>query len=308
MEARVIRLSNGHGLDHVVASGSLAFDGKGWPWERPLVGAGLIRPDLFTVVLKTLTRKPRAGNLRWHEPWSCIRAIKGGSVNKVGLTNPGIDWWVREIGPRLDYGRVALVASVFGEEAELADMARMLNRFDLAALEVNPSCPNTGHALLTTETVVRGVETVRSNSRHPLIVKVSAAQDYRAIARGLVGTAEAVALNSVPWEQVFPDRRSPLHRLERKVGGGGGGVSGRPAQALNWRAVREIAADGTLPVIAPSIMDADDVETVRSLGAQAVSYGAIHLLTPWKPTVIVKRDLAARRGAPATGTDERAAA
>ena len=51
-------------------------------------------------------------------------------MNKVGLTNPGIDWWTRDIGPRLDYARIAIVASIFGEAAELADMARMLNRFD----------------------------------------------------------------------------------------------------------------------------------------------------------------------------------
>ena len=98
----MIRLSNGHVLDHVVASGSLAFDGKGWPWERPMVAAGLIRPELFTVVLKTLTRDPRRGNLRWHSPWSCVALVPGGAVNKVGLTNPGVDWWVRDVGPKLD--------------------------------------------------------------------------------------------------------------------------------------------------------------------------------------------------------------
>ena len=305
----MISLSNGHRLDHVVASGSLAFDGRGWAWERPLVRAGLIRPELFTVVLKTLTRHPRIGNLRWTDPWSCVRPVRGGAVNKVGLTNPGFDWWLRDIGPTLDYRRVATVASLFGDDAELADMARALNRFDLAGIEVNPSCPNTGHALLTTDVVVRGVAAVRAVSRHPLIVKVSAAQDYRAICRGLVGIAEAVAINSVPWEQVFPHQRSPLWRLEQRVGGGGGGVSGRPAQALNWRAVAEIAADATLPVIAPSIMEHDDVAVVRRLGARAVSFGAIHLLTPWKPTAIVKRDLRHRQPLGDTaGTDARAAA
>ncbi len=300
----MIKLSNGHRLAHVVASGSLAFDGQGWLWEKPFVAAGLIRPELFTVVLKTLTRHPRVGNLKWTSPWDCVRLVPGGSVNKVGLTNPGIDWWCRDIGPTLDR-RTATVASIFGEEAELVQMARMLDRFDLVGLEVNPSCPNTGHGLLTTETVVRGVEAVKAASRHPVIVKVSAAQDYRAIAWGLKGVAEAVALNSVPWEQVFPDRRSPLWRLERRVGGGGGGVSGEPAQALNWRAVGEMASDGAVPVIAPSIMRFEDLETVRRLGAKAVSFGAIHFRTPWRPTAIVRRDLEEAGRRPAT---ERAAA
>lgn len=301
----MIKLSNGHVLDYVVASGSLAFDGRGWLWEKPLVRAGLIKPELFTVVLKTLTRHPRAGNLRWHKPWSCVRLLPGGSVNKVGLTNPGIEWWCRDVAPGLDYRRRSLVASIFGDAHELAEMAAMMNRFGLVGLEVNPSCPNTGHALETVEAVIRGVAAVKAVSHHPVIVKVSAGQDYRTIARGLMGVADAVALNSVPWELVFPESRSPLWRLERQVGGGAGGVSGRPAQILNWRAVREIAADDTLPVIAPSIMDYADLERVRALGAQAVSFGAIHLRTPWKPTMIVRRDKAL--GVPAFPAERRAA-
>ncbi len=92
----MIALSNDHVFTYMVASGALAFDGKGWPWERPLVWSGLIKPELFTVVIKSLTRNPRPGNLRWWKPWTCVRLIPGGAVNKVGLTNPGIEWWCRE--------------------------------------------------------------------------------------------------------------------------------------------------------------------------------------------------------------------
>jgi len=291
----VIRLSNGHTLDHVVASGSLAFDGKGWPWERPMVAAGLIRPDLFAVTLKTLTRQPRAGHLRWTNPWTCIRLLpEGGAVNKVGLTNPGIEWWLRDVAPRMTF---ASIVSLWGEPDELAEMAAMVDALDLVGLELNASCPNTGHPQVATDATVRAVEAVHAVSRHPLIVKTSVAQDYIAIARATVGLAQAVSLNSVPWEIAFPDRRTPLRRLENRVGGGGGGVSGGPAQKLNWRAVAEIAADKTLPVIAPGIMAEADVATVRAIGASAVSYGSIHFRTPWKPTAIVRRDLASRAAA-----------
>ena len=99
----MITLANGHKFKYMVASGALAFDGKGWPWERPLVWLGLIKPELFTVVIKSLTRNPRPGNLRWWKPWTCVRLIPGGSVNKVGLTNPGIEWWCKKVGPKLDF-------------------------------------------------------------------------------------------------------------------------------------------------------------------------------------------------------------
>lgn len=32
----MIELSNGHRFEFVAASGALAFDGRGWPWEWPL--------------------------------------------------------------------------------------------------------------------------------------------------------------------------------------------------------------------------------------------------------------------------------
>ena len=51
-------------------------------------------------------------------------------------------------------------------------------------------------------------------------------------------------------------------------------------------------------------MEFDDLDRVRALGAGAFGYGAIHLRTPWKPTAIVKRDLARKA---ATEPERRAA-
>lgn len=286
----MITLSNGHKLNYVVASGALAFDGKGWPWERPLVWLGLIQPELFTVVIKTLTRDPRPGNLRMWKPWECIRLIPGGAVNKIGLTNPGVDWWCEKIGPNLDR-KIPIMGSIFGDQLELMTMTRRLNRFNLVGIEVNPSCPNTGHAAQSTQQVIDDVKAAKSVSRHPIIVKVGANQDYLSIAQGLADVAEAISLNSVPWNMVFPKQdKSPLWKLEKRVSGGMGGVSGKPAQELNWEAVEALARLGALPVIGPGIMEFEDMNRVRKLGAQAVSFGAIHLRTPWKPTQFVRKE------------------
>ncbi len=286
----MIRLSNGHSFEYMVASGALAFDGKGWPWERPLVALGLIKPELFTVVIKSLTRQPRAGNLKWWKPWDSVRLIDGGSVNKVGLTNPGIEWWCEKVAPTLDFQKVSLVGSIFGEKQELVEMATMFNSFGFVGLEVNVSCPNTG-PIEVAETVVRSVQAVRAVSHHPLIIKVSVDQDYLAIAESLHDIVEAISLNSVPWATAFPSTRSPLWKLEQKVKGGGGGVSGKPAQKHNWPAVETLAQQDLLPVIGPSVMEYEDLGQLRKLGASAISFGAIHLRTPWKPTLIVEREL-----------------
>lgn len=287
----MITLSNGHEFKYMVASGAFAFDGKGWFWERPLVWLGLIKPELFTVVIKSLTRHPRRGNLRWWKPWACVRLISGGAVNKVGLTNPGIVWWCRKIAPKLDFQKFSIVGSIFGDKYELLVMTEMLNQFDFVAIEVNVSCPNTGHSMEQAQVVIDSVKTVKSASRHPIIVKVSVDQDYLTIAEGLAGVAEAISLNSVPWNTVFTDdEQTPLSKLEKQISGGGGGVSGKPAQKHNWLAVEALSKQGLIPVIGPSVMEFEDIEKLRGFGAKAIGFGAIHLRTPWKPTSFIMKE------------------
>ncbi len=291
----MIRLSNGHSFKYVVASGALGFDGLGWWWERPLVWLGIIRPELFTVVLKSLTLRPIKGNLNWWNPltwfpwspWSCVRFIPGGAVNKVGLTNPGFYKWLWTTGTFLDFKKYNLVASIFGEEHELVEMARMLDSLDFVAIEVNVSCPNRDHDSQT-RTIVNSVKAVCAVTRHPVFVKVSVDQDYCAIARHLYRHAEAISLNSVPW-YLFSKKRSPLRILEDKVGSGGGGVSGQPAQDQNWEAVRQLRKLDLLPVIAPSVMNERDVRNVLyHMHAPGVSFGTIHMRAPWRATRIVR--------------------
>lgn len=212
-----IRLSNRHEIKYVASSGSLAFDGKGWLWEWPLVWLGLIRPELFTVVLKSLTLEPRKGNLVWYKPWTCVRLLKGGAVNKVGLTNPGIEKWCRKIAPTIDFSKGNIVVSFFGSGDELVTMSKIVDCYSLAAIEVNDSCPNSGHGLSQAETVIENVKRVKNVSRHPIIVKVSVSQDYLAIARGLEGVAEAVSINSVPWEKFFLTRKQNCGDLRKRL-------------------------------------------------------------------------------------------
>jgi dihydroorotate dehydrogenase len=286
----MITLSNGYSLRYVVASGALAYDGKGWPWERPLVSLDLIKPELFTIFTKSLTLYPCEGNLRWWKPWTCVQLIQGGAVNKVGLTNPGIDWWCKRVAPTIDFSKYKIVVNIFGDKEKIVQMAQLLNDYDLVGIEVNVSRPNSGHPLERARNVIDSVTAVRKVSRHPIIVKVSVDQDYLTIAEGLKSIAEAISLNSVPWSTVFSDLQSPLWRLEQKVGGGGGGVSGKPAQSFNWVAVKKLAEQGALPVIGPSVMEFEDMATLRRLGASAVSFGTIFLRAPWKPTQFIEKE------------------
>ena len=230
----MIRFSNGREIQYFVASGALAFDGKGWIWEWLLVWLRFIKPELFGIVIKSLTKERRKGYLRWWKPWDCVRLILGGAVNKVGLTNKGFDWWLQKVAPKLNFERFNIIVSLFGEEEELVYMAKRLNHLNLTAIELNDSCPNAGHPAARAEMIVKSAKAVKEVSRHPLIEKISADQDGVVIARELLGIVEAISFNTLAWAKVFPNEPSPLHKLEKRVGGGGGGVSGRPLQKFNW--------------------------------------------------------------------------
>lgn len=297
----MIRLSNGNRFEYVVASGALGLDCRGYLWERPLVALGLVKPEKFVVFTKTLTRHAEKGNLRWSKPWECVRLLPDNSVvNKVDLTNPGIQHWCERIAPTTNFYHQRTGVSIAGTEQELVEMAMMLEGFpNLFAIEVNVSCPSGSLAFDDTETVIRKVMAVANFSIHPVFAKLSCEQECLIIARELRGYAEAISLNTVRWEKVFPGQLSPLARIG-KPNSGGGGVSGKRAQEFNWPVVEALSKQGPLPVIGPDIMEYEDLTKLRNeYKAQAFSFGSIHIRTPWKPTQIVERDLVERKATPA---------
>jgi len=256
----------------------------------------LFDPALFTVVAKTVTFNPRKGNYHWYWPWGCIRPIfqNGrivGIVNSVGLTNKGIRWWCEEKGVFADRKKISLVGSILSDEInELVEMTRIMNDFDLVALEINPSCPNTeGDLLENTEKIIELCLAVKKVTCFPLILKLSVVHDIKSILPKVEGIVEAISINSIPWRIVFPHNESPLAHL------GGGGVSGEIAQPHTWSLVRDLVSLTSIPVIGPSVWEFEDIEQLRKLGAQAISFGSIFLRYPRRPTQFVRKDMKRNR-------------
>lgn len=312
-----IKLSNGHVLRWIAASGALGFDGKGWPWERVaqqtlrLLSLGrykMIDTSTLTVVAKTLTLNPRKGNLSLAWPFSCIRPIKGGWVNKVGLTNDGFHDWLKNVAPKIEKSCINIVVSIFGTKEELIEMVRHLNKLTwIKAIEINVSCPNTEHGMPVADQIVDIVREVLAKSKHPVLLKLSTEQPVLEIAIKLSAHkaacrlderyVEAISLNSVPYKQAFPSGQSPLHKLEQKLfkqtgnGGGSGGVSGRAAQPQNWKAIELLCAcrENTIPVTGVSIWEYEDIDTLMNMGAKAIAFGSVFMWKPWAPCRWAKR-------------------
>lgn len=289
----MLHLSNGHSFEFAAAAGALAW-GRGWWWERyGLIPLGVIDPSVFTIITKTITCEPREGNLRWYAPWRCVRPLKGGGwVNAVGLTNPGMTWWLEkgyhDSGAEQGRDIILSIAPDTPDEARL--MAMSVSGQRLRGIEVNVSCPNS-EAL---DRIPSIVSAVASNTYHPVGVKLGLHQPYVQLADALASGksfVEWISLtNAVPWAHLYPPYiNSPLAYL------GGGGVSGMPITVRAYRALTTMLAHTRIPIIAGGgITTLEDVETRLEVGARAVAFGTLFLSKPWRPNQIV-RAIQARR-------------
>jgi len=315
----MITLSNGHVIKYLAASGALAFDGLGWLWEWPLRWLGLLDPALFTVVVKTLTRHPRKGNLRWWWPFGCIRFVHPrldglprwlwwlqwinslipfgalGVINAVGLTNPGIEHWCKVIWPKIRKSgiKTKLIVSIFGKPDELIEMIEMINALDdpdhlIVGIQINGACPNSGDDLLkNADEVIESCRRVKELSRFPLSLSVSVVQFTRRIVAETREYIEFYTINSVPrfYFKGCDEKMNHLARL------GGGGISGKIVQGATWLLAQTLESFD-VQVAWPSIWEMDDLAKIRKLGfVDAVSFGSIFLCHPCRPTAIVRQDM-----------------
>src|SRR5919198_6303163 len=115
----------------------------------------LTAPDvagsLDAFVTKTVTAEPRQGNAPVR-----IAETDVGMLNSIGLANPGIDLFLSRSPPALAKLGVPVWVSVGGFAAdEYAEIcSRLDDEADVAAIELNVSCPNVESATQSTAEIV----------------------------------------------------------------------------------------------------------------------------------------------------------
>jgi dihydroorotate dehydrogenase (NAD+) catalytic subunit len=275
----MLTLPNGKKIDFLCASGALGFTGHGYWWEQPFFWMKWIRPEELTIISKTLTSKPCQGKYRWWNPLRTFRLISGGTVNNLGLPNPGYKQWIESYYPKT-CGLSVIVSIAPDSVAEAKEMAGALASLrGLVAVEINLSCPNVSTPHL--DELVAIAETVAAHSGHPTIAKLGV--PYLDLCRALDRKVDAFDLiNSVAWSYVFPGRLSPLGRSI-------GAVSGTPIKELAREALRRVIPICRTPVITGGGIDSlEEVRLRAVMGARAFTFGTIFLRHPSWPNRIAK--------------------
>ena len=122
--------------------------------------------QLDAFVTKTVTPLPRGGN-----PPVRIAETDVGMLNSIGLANPGRVRFLNEVLPHLVEIGVPIWVSVGGfAAAEYAETCAALDRRDeVAAVELNLSCPNVDEA---PESAAEIVAACRAATALPLYAKL----------------------------------------------------------------------------------------------------------------------------------------
>jgi dihydroorotate dehydrogenase (NAD+) catalytic subunit len=263
-------------LAHPVLNGSGTFDAIAA--ERAFGDAVRERFPFAAFVSKTITPAPRAGN-----PPARIFETPAGLVNSIGLPNKGLEGFLASDLPRLAELPVPLIVSVMGTSPE--EFAQLVDgvggRDEVAALELNVSCPNVHSGLIVGEQPSEALALLRSlrdRTPKPLIVKLTPnVADPAAVAIAAEeGGADAVSL-------INTLKAAPIHprTLRPALGAGRGGLSGPAVRPVALAQTAAVAAAVSIPVIGMGgIESGADALAFIAAGATAVAVGTASFRDP----------------------------
>jgi dihydroorotate dehydrogenase (NAD+) catalytic subunit len=282
-------------LAHPVINASGTYDAIA---ARKVFGDELLEDFPFSAfVSKTITPEPRAGNAPrriWETP--------AGMINSIGLPNKGLEGFLAEDLPRLAELPVPLIVSVMATNREL--FARLVSevgaRDEVAAVELNVSCPNVHSGLIVGENPDETqalLEALRPLTEKPLIVKLTpnmASPETVAVAAE-EGGADAVSLiNTLKASAIDPATKQPA------LAAGHGGLSGPAVRPIALQQLRAVRAAVEVPLIGMGgISCGADAAEFLDAGATLVAVGTESFRDPRAGERVAKE---LQTGTPATAS------
>lgn len=303
------------------ASGVQGFFGEGWWFHKYLRLIGLFFWRV-TFVAKTTTLRSRAGNMPTEKDGmtpkekfpKCVYItpkmwMSGIVLNAVGLTGPGTkvllqktEWQLRTEPFIISFMSVASTSKErLIELKEFVDLLfRCLAGFRThIALQLNFSCPNTGHDTSELFDEVAAALEIASKLGIPLIPKFNLlVTPEQAIEISKNPNCAGICVtNTFPFGTILPEawwikhfgtadpKESPLAQF------GGGGLSGKPIlpYLCEWiKDFRTLGGDCHINA-GGGILGPWGAIRIFIAGADSISLGTIAMLRPWMmlPTILV---------------------
>jgi dihydroorotate dehydrogenase (NAD+) catalytic subunit len=240
----------------------------------------LTAPDvarsLDAFVTKTITPLPRGGN----QPLR-IAETDAGMLNSIGLANPGRQAFLGQTLPRLARTLdVPIWVSVGGFSArDYAETCAAIDgRDEVAAIELNLSCPNVDEA---PESAAEIVAACRAATDLPLYAKLSpAAWDIAAAARAV----EAAGADGLSLVNTLRGLALDERTLRPRLAAATGGYSGPALKPVALAAVYACSRATNLPIVGMGgVQTGGDALELIAAGASAVALGTVLFADPDAP-------------------------
>jgi dihydroorotate dehydrogenase (NAD+) catalytic subunit len=276
-------------VEERVKDASLSVDLAGLNFANPtMLASGILGYSAETlesivqggaggVVTKSVCLKPREG---YANP--TVVQTTCGLINAMGLPNPGIDEFVKEIRNAKSILKVPLIVSVFGfSPEEYATVARKAADAGADGLELNVSCPHvreTGSEIgQNPKILAQVVRKVKASVEKPVFVKLSpnvtSIVDIAEVAEN-EGADALTIMNTIKAMAIDVETTMPI--LANKVGG----LSGAALKPIALRHVYEVYEQVDIPVIGcGGIENWGDAAEFILAGASAVQIGTAIAVT-----------------------------
>ncbi|SER04789.1 dihydroorotate oxidase B, catalytic subunit [Gracilibacillus ureilyticus] len=236
--------------------------------------------QLGAIIVKAATGEARYGN-----PTPRVAETSSGMLNAIGLQNPGVEKIITDELPFLRQYHTPIIANIAGSTVEeYVKVAKTLNQSqDIAAIELNISCPNVkegGVQFGTDPELAKQVtDQVKEASDYPVYVKLSPnVTNITTMAKAVVGAgADGLSMiNTLTGMQINLKKRAPV--IANKTGG----LSGPAIKPIAIRMIYEVRqALSNVPIIGMGgIMNAEDVLEFLLAGANAVAVGTANFQNP----------------------------
>ncbi|MFD2133062.1 dihydroorotate dehydrogenase [Pseudogracilibacillus auburnensis] len=235
---------------------------------------------LGAVIMKAATGEARLGNKTPR-----VAETASGMLNAIGLQNPGVEKIVETEIPFLSQFHIPIIANVAGSTIEEYEkVVTVLNEStDLAAIELNISCPNVKEGGIQfgidPEMAATVTEKVKKRTRVPVYVKLSPnVTNIVDMAKAIeaAGADGLSMINTLTGMQIHLPSKAPL--IANKTGG----LSGPAIKPIAIRMIYEVKQHVTIPIIGMGgIETAEDVLEFLLAGADAVAIGTANFLNPF---------------------------